>query len=144
MAVIQDADLGDKYWTTTEQVRRRMQLEVQNAEPDYEENIIDATDTVQAWWKEATGLDDADFPDPIPDLIQSATAYMAASEAHLDFAQNVSGENQGDERHVFLEQKAHRKFNNWKAHADLSPESKAKEGIGELGAPRGDLADDII
>jgi len=123
---INDSDLGDKYWCTTSQVRDRFNIEIGNSEPDHKQRIIEATDAMQARWAEATG---DDIPDDLPsspdELLQYATAYLAASQAHLHYAQNIQSENNEDQRHVFLEKQADRQFDLWKAKQDLSPESES-------------------
>lgn len=134
-------------WCTTAMVRQRLKVEIQNQEPDFETEIGEATDSVQSWWLEATGKPTGEIPDDPHDLLQQAAAYQAASEAHLQFAQNVSGENQGDQRHVFLENKASDKFDEWKARADLSPGSDTSDtkGVGTVSkAPSNANTDDII
>jgi hypothetical protein len=151
MAEVQDADLGDgsnqDYWATTAQVRDRLQIEIKNQEPDFETAIIEATDAMQSRWEGATGKTSGDYPADVPSLLQYATAYLAASEAHLHFAANVSGENQGDQKHVFLENKAEQKFSDWKQQADLDAGSEpagSDDGIGSVSGRRGSLTDDII
>jgi len=125
MTEVTDADLGKEKWCTTEQVRDRFQLEIGNQEPDFEGRIVEATDAIQADWAEATGkaIPD-DLPADVPDLLQYATAYEAASQAHLHFAQNISGDNDGDQRHVFLSRKSESMFDRWKKQADLDPGSE--------------------
>jgi hypothetical protein len=126
MSVISDSDLGSKYWCTSEQVRDRFELEVGNSDPDFETRIIEATDEVQAQWAEATGKSiPSELPATPPDLLQYAVAYKAASTAHLHFAVNIQSENDGDERHVFLNRKGDTMFERWKDQADLSPESES-------------------
>lgn len=144
MTVINDSDLDDKYWCTTEQVRDRMEIEVGNSEPDFETRIVEATDAIQADWEEATGKDDTEYPSTVPDLLQYATAYLAASEAHLNFAKNVSGDNNGDQRHVFLEKKSEQKFEKWRQQADLSAESSTDDTVSGVEGRRGSLTDDIF
>jgi hypothetical protein len=143
MAEITDADLGNDNWTTTEQVQDRIRLKIQGENPDFEDAISDATDEVQSWWADATGGDvPDDLPDTVPDLLQSATAYLAASDAHLKFARNVRSTREGgdsDGRHVFLEQKAKKKFEAWKTTADLDIGDSARERSDRIGAETGDL-----
>lgn len=137
MTEVTEADLGDKYWCTTSQVNDRFNLEVGNQVPDHETRIVEATDALQADWADATGkaVPD-DLPASPPELLQYATAYEAASQAHLHFAQNISGDNQGDDRHVFLEQKAQKMFDRWKAQTGLDAEGEAdgeaSESVGGL------------
>lgn len=130
MPSITESDLGDDYWATSEDVQDEFNLEVQNTEPDHEKRIKQATRSMQARWAEATGQEptDANLPDDVPALLRDATAYLAASKAHLAYATNVTGSNNDDNRHVFLEQQADEAFEDWKRMTDLSPES---EGDGE-------------
>lgn len=128
MTEITDTDLSDDYWATTEQVRDRFEIEVGNQQPDFEQRIVEATEAIQADWAEATGgAIPGDLPSDIPNLLQYATADLAASFAHLNFAQNVAGQNNDDQRHVFLEQRSEKMFDRWKKKADLDPESE-REG----------------
>lgn len=126
MAKITTADLGDTYWTTTEDVRDEFNLEIGNQQPDFEKRIKQATRAMQARWAEATGLEPTadNLPADVPDLLQDATAYLAASKAHLAYAKNVSGTNNDDKRHVFLDREADDAFENWKRQADLPPGSE--------------------
>lgn len=106
-----------------------IRLKVGQDDPDYERTIQEATDSVQSMWAEATGrqVGSDDMPTTESDLdrlLRQATAYMAASEAHLKFSQNVRGGNDDGDRHVFLEDKAHDKFDQWKGKADLQPEDE--------------------
>lgn len=118
MAEITDNDLGPKYWTTTAAVREEFNLEIGNQEPDLERRIEQATRRMRAKVRDATGQDPPDQP---PDLLNDATAYLAASLAHQAFAANISGENDGDQRHVFLEDMAMDVFDDWTASADIDP-----------------------
>lgn len=121
MTEITDADLGADYWATTEQVRDRFRLERHNTEPDHERRIVEATDAIQADWAEASGGDiPGDLPDPVPELLQYATAYEAAANAQLQFSQNVSGENSDDQRPADLRSMADRMFSRWEAQADVA------------------------
>lgn len=133
MPEITESDLGDDYWCTSDDVQDEFNLEVSNTEPDHERRISQATRSMQARWAEATGQEptDANLPDSVPPLLQDATAYLAASKAHLAYASNVQGSNNGDQRHVFLEQQADAAFEDWKKKEDLSPESEASGEAGE-------------
>lgn len=127
MPEVTDTDLGDTYWTTTQDVQDEFNLEVSNTEPDHERRIKQATRSMQARWAEATGQEPTaeNLPDDVPELLQDATAYLAASMAHLAYATNVQGSNNGDQRHVFLEQKADQAFEDWKRMEDLSAGSES-------------------
>jgi hypothetical protein len=105
-------------WCLTDDVRDDFNIEIQNQEPDFERRIEQATRRVRAWYVDATGQDAPDTP---PDLLRDATSLLAASLAHQKFAQNISGTNDGDERHVFLEDAARDTFEDWKASAEVDP-----------------------
>lgn len=122
MPEVTDADLGADYWTTTEDVRDEFQLEIGNREGDFQKRIEQATRRVRAWYKDAAGEGPPDQP---PALLQDATALMAASLAHQAFSQNIQGDNDGDQRHVFLEDSARDTFDDWVVDADLDAESGA-------------------
>lgn len=123
MATIEPADLGSTYWCTSKDVRDDFTLEVRNQEPDFERRIERATRRVRAWYEDAAGQDAPNTP---PDLLRDATALMAASLAHQAFSQNISGDNNGDQRHVFLEDAARDTFDDWKAMADLDAGSESE------------------
>lgn len=130
MAEISEGDLGDDYWTTTAKVRDNYDIEIGNERPDFDDRIQQATDRVQAWWSDATGEDvpdDLPAADDIHPLLQDATALMAASLAHQAFSHNISGDNDGDQRHVFLEDSARDTFDDWKTVADLDPGDEATD-----------------
>jgi len=121
MTEISENDLGDEYWCTSDDVQDEFELSVQGSNPDHQSRIEKATRMVQADWADVTG---GQVPDDLPDvtattnaLLRDATAYLAASLAHLKYAQNVQGENDGDERPVFLESKADDAFESWKVVA---------------------------
>lgn len=116
-------------WCLTSDVRDRIRLKVGQDNPDFETEIEEATDSMQSMWSEFSGaaVGSSDMPateSDLPNLLQQATAYMAASEAHLKFSQNVRGQNEDGQRHVFLEDKAQDKFDQWKSQADLDPEDE--------------------
>lgn len=149
MSVIGEADLDGDHWATTEDVREEFQIEVGNQEPDFERRIKQATRSIRARWSDTTGKAVTDAPDTmsdIPELLRDATAYLAASKAHLAYAANVSGQNNGDDRHVFLSNEADRAFDDWVQQADLDAEGDAGDdvGIGTVSGRRGSLTDDII
>lgn len=121
MSTITEADLSVQYWCTSEDVRDEFQLEINNREPDFERRIEKATRRLQAWYEDAAGTDPPADP---PDLLRDATALLAASLAHQAFSQNIAGQNQEDQRHVFLEDAARDTFDDWKVTADLDPESE--------------------
>jgi hypothetical protein len=62
---------------------------------------------------------------------RDATAYLAASKAHLAYAQNVQGSNNDDNRHIFLEQQADEAFEDWKRKEDLTSGSETSGEAGE-------------
>jgi len=149
MAVIGEADLDRDHWATTQDVQDEFQLEVGNQEPDFEKRIEQATRSIRSRWADTTGQPVSEAPDSqdtIPALLRDATAYLAASKAHLAFASNVSGQNQGDERHVFLSREADRAFDDWVQQADLDAEGSTETGagVGSVAGRRGSLTDDII
>jgi hypothetical protein len=130
-----DADLDADHWCTTEDVQDEFELEVGNQELDHAKRIQQATRSMKARWAEATGKPVSEAPatsSDIPDLLQDATAYLAASKQHLAFAQNVSGTNDGDQRHVFLEDAADDAFADWKRQADLDPGSESDGEASEV------------
>jgi hypothetical protein len=118
MATITESDLGGEYWATSRDVRDEFQLEVGNRDPDFERRITAATRRVQAWYHDAAGKSPPADP---PALLRDATALLAASLAHQAFSQNISGDNERDERHVFLEDAARDTFDDWLKQADLEP-----------------------
>lgn len=109
-----DAD----HWTTTEKVRDDVKIQVQNQEPDHEKRIERATRRVRAWYQDASGQEPPDQP---PDMLDDATSLLAASLVHQAFSQNITGDNDGDQRHVFLEDAAQDTFEDWKKQAELDP-----------------------
>jgi len=133
MPEVTDADLGDDYWATSPDVQAEFNIEVRNTEPDHERRIDQATRSMQARWAEATGTEptDANLPDTVPPLLRDATAYLAASKAHLAYAQNVQGSNNDDNRHIFLEQQADEAFEDWKRKEDLTSGSETSGEAGE-------------
>lgn len=140
MTTITKGDLSDDYWCTSEDVQDEFQLEIGNQDPDFEGRIEKATRRVRSWYKDASGDSPPDKP---PDLLRDATALMAASLAHQAYASNIQGENNDDQRHVFLEDSAKDAFEAWKVEAgiDVSGESagEASETItGKSGTISGD------
>jgi hypothetical protein len=120
MAEITSSNLDDEHWATSDGVREYIDIPVKGGEKDVEPFITSATDTVQAWWKRTT---DGDIPDDLPPggsieddhpLLVKATELLAASEAHEANAQNFRSEqDDGQERHVYLERRAESKFDDW-------------------------------
>ena len=120
MAEVTSSDLDDDRWATSDGVQNYIDIPQGGNPKDVETYITSATDSVQAWWKEAT---DGDIPDDLPDaasieedhpLLVKATELLAASEAHEANAQNFrSEEDDGQARHVFLEHRASSKFDDW-------------------------------
>jgi len=132
MSEIKDADLGNKYWCTTQQVRDRFEIEVGNQEPDHEQRIIEATDAMQARWAEATGKTvPDDLPSNVPELLQYATAYEAAYQAHSHYASNIQDNNNDDNRPGRLKSLRDEQFELWRAKEDLTAESEASGEAGE-------------
>lgn len=148
MTEITSGDLDSDHWTTTEAVRDELEIKVGDSQPDYQKRIQQATRSVQADWADVTGKSiPDDLPDQPPELLQDATAYLAASMAHLAFASNVSGQNQGDQKHVFLEQQYDKTFERWVQQADLDAEGTGDDSDGDVSGVagrRGSLTDDII
>jgi hypothetical protein len=111
--------LSDEHWAKSADVRETMEVPTNQGDPvDVEKRISSATDTVQTWWQDATGLD---YPDDLPDtgtletenaLLVRATEYLAASEYHEIKAEAVRADD-GTPRHVFLEDRARDKFEDW-------------------------------
>lgn len=146
MTEIGENDIDSDHWATSDQVRERIQLEFGNKDPDFENRIQNATDSVQADWAEATGKP---VPEELPDdphsLLQAAVADLAASDAHMNFAKNISNDNDGDERHVFLESRSERNFEKWKKTADLEPDSeRGDSGVGSINGRTSSMTSDII
>jgi len=117
---VTSSDLDDDRWATSDGVREYIDIPVKGGDKDVEPFITSATDSVQAWWKRAT---DQDIPGELPDpsslesdhpLLVKATELLAASEAHEANAQNFRSEqDEGQDRHVFLESRAKSKFDDW-------------------------------
>jgi hypothetical protein len=120
MANVTSSDLDDDHWATSDGVLEYIDIPQQGDNPDVETFIVSATDSVQAWWKRAT---DQDIPSDLPDhttiednhpLLVKAVELLAASETHESVAQNFRSEqDEGQKRHVFLEQRAESKFDDW-------------------------------
>lgn len=120
MANVTSDDLSDGLWATSDGVRDYLDIPTQGTQKDVETFIDTATDSVQAWWKRET---DGNIPDDLPDpstieedhpLLVKATELQAASEAHEAEAQNFRSESdEGQARHVFLEERARQKFDEW-------------------------------
>ena len=119
MATITESDLSAEYWCTSEDVQNDYNIEINNEVPDFEGRIKQATRRVQAWYIDASGTPEADVPTDPPALLRDATALMAASLAHQAFSTNITGDNDGDQRHVFLEDAARDTFDDWKSTAEL-------------------------
>lgn len=146
MSKVTDDDIGTDFWATTDMVQDRFTLEINNQEPTHRERIKEATNSIQADWAAATGKS---YPDDVPadppDLLTYAVADLAASDAHLNFAQNIANENDGDERHVFLENRSERHFKKWKQTANLKSDGRDSDyGPGTVRGRSGSLTDDII
>lgn len=124
MAEIAASDLDDDHWATSEGVRDHVELKKKGSPVDVESWITTATDSVQAWWKQAT---DGDVPEDLPEtdnqdpnqfqrdhpLLERATELLAASEAHESKAQNIRSDDDGDDKVAHLEHRAKKKFDDW-------------------------------
>lgn len=124
MGEIDSTELDDDHWATSDGVRQYVDIPVQGSKKDVEPYILSATDSVQAWWKEAT---DGDIPEDLPatdnsdpnqieeenPLLVRATALLAASEAHEAEAQQIRSDEGEDRKHIFLESRAESKFEDW-------------------------------
>lgn len=142
MAEIGSEDLDDDHWATSDGVREYIDIPVKGDQKDVESDITSATDTVQAWWKEAT---DGDLPDDLPDaasieeehpLLVKAVELLAASEAHEKHAQNFRSEEDDDQsRNVFLERRSKSKFKDWVTVAGYgdTDTTQAQEGSPSTG-----------
>lgn len=113
--------LSTDYWATSDGVRDKIDIPHQGDPADVESSIDSATDTVQTWVQDATGWD---YPDELPDpatlatdnpLLVRATEYLAASEEHEKRAEQIraTDDTPTQPRYVFLEERAHSKFENW-------------------------------
>jgi len=128
MPTITESDIDAEYWATSEDVRDEFQLEIGNRDPDFGRRITAATRRVRAWYKDAAG---EAAPAAPPPLLRDATALLAASLAHQAFSQNISGDNEGDQRHVFLEDAAKDTFEDWLKAADLEPGDDTADAAGD-------------
>lgn len=133
MTDVTEDDLGTDYWATSDDVQQEFELSVQGEAPSHRGRIEKATRMIQADWSDVTG---GTIPDDLPDvtddqngLLRDATAYLAASLAHLKYAQNVAGENNDDDRHVFLESMADKAFDRWTSVAEVKPDD-SQDGSG--------------
>jgi len=131
-------------WTTQDEVADIVQVQVQGSEKDYQDEIEDATDTVQSWYIRETDTAESDLPssaDELPDLVEQAVAWEAASEAMFKFSQSVQ---QGDDsnRDESFHRKAKRKFDDWldrrNAGADDS-DVATSSASGRSGSLTGDI-----
>lgn len=131
-------------WTTQSEVAGIVQVQEQGTEKDYQDEIEDATDTVQSWYirETDTAVDDLPSSDAdVPDLVQQATAWEAASEAMFKFSQSVQ---QGDDanRDESFHRKAKRKFDDWVDRRNAGSESSDANSspvAGKSGSLTGDL-----
>jgi hypothetical protein len=142
--------LSDTYWATSEEVRETMEVPTNQGVPvDVDKRIESATDTVQTWWQEATGLN---YPEELPDpgtledenpLLVRAVEYLAASEYHEIKAEAVRADD-GTPRHVFLEERAHSKFDDWvqrNGYDDDSVDDERAPPTSSLGGVSSSLVD---
>lgn len=141
---VTEDDLGDNFWATTDDVQDEFELQVQGGTPSHQSRIKKATRMVQADWSDVTG---GSIPDDLPaitddqnGLLRDATAYLAASLAHLKYAKNVQGDNNDDDRHVFLEQMADKAFDRWTSVADVKPDDSQESSGGDVSGISGAIS----
>lgn len=132
-------------WTTQDEVAGIVQIQEQGAEKDYQDEIEDATDTVQSWYirETDTAVDDLPSTDgDVPDLVQQATAWEAASEAMFKFSQSVQ---QGDDanRDESFHRKAKRKFDDWVDRRNAGS-SQSDTTSSPTSGKSGSLTDDLF
>jgi len=137
--------ISTDHWTTQEAVADKINIQLQDSEKDYTTEIEEATDSVQSWYQDETGVADSDLPSTDADvdsLLQQAAAWEAASEAYFKFSQNVQN---GDDasRDESLHRKARRKFKDWKSSEDVEPESKTDSDLSYSGKS-GSLTSDLF
>lgn len=141
---VTEDDLGTEYWATSDDVQDEFELSVQGEAPSHRTRIEKATRMVQADWSDITG---GTIPDDLPDitddengLLRDATAYLAASLAHLKYAQNVSGDNNDDDRHIFLENMADKAFDRWTSVAEVKPDDSQETSGSSVGGLSGTIS----
>lgn len=135
---------GDN-WTTQDEVADIVQVQEQGTEKDYTQEIGDATDTVQSWYIRETDTAEADLPDSeadVPDLVEQAVAWEAASEAMFKFSQSVQ---QGDDsnRDESFHRKAKRKFDDWVDRRNAGSES-SDSNSSPVAGKSGSLTSDLF
>jgi len=112
---------SDEAWATTEDVRDAFSITAQGTEPEYEDEIQDATDTIQAKWKAATGM--TSLPDyaTLHDLLVQATAYQAVYEYR---SRNLPQESEGQNSRGRFERLSNQKFEAWERQREVSEQNK--------------------
>lgn len=139
-----DSISGD-HWATQGDVADKINIQLQDSEKDYTTEIEEATDSVQSWYQEETGVQDSDLPstaDDLDDLLQQAAAWEAASEAYFKFSQNIQN---GDDasRDESLHRKARRKFKDWTNSEDVDENSETDSDL-STSAKSGSLTGDLF
>lgn len=126
MSVINTID--NDHWCKTDDVRDIIEVPDKGTEPDFESDIKSATNSVQSWYRTHTG--NSSLPNSVPDLLVEATAWAAVSEASFTFGHNFSGQDNGGQqgRVRTAEQKAEKKFDEWKDQRDVDSGEVHTEG----------------
>lgn len=138
-------DISADAWTTQSEVADKVQVQEQGSEKDYTQEIEDATDTVQSWYIRETDSAESELPATeadVPDLVEQAVAWEAASEAMFKFSQSVQN---GDDanRDESFHRKAKRKFDDWVDRRNAGSDS-ADAASSPTDAKSGSLTDDIF
>jgi len=135
---------GDN-WTTQSEVADIVQVQQQGTEKDYSQEIGDATDTVQSWYIRETDTAESDLPSTeseVPDLVEQAVAWEAASEAMFKFSQSVQN---GDDanRDESFHRKAKRKFEDWVDRRNAGSE-ESDSATSPVAGKSGSLTSDLF
>lgn len=138
-------NISQDSWAVQSDVADKVQIQERGSEKDYTQEIEEATDTVQSWYIEETDVAESDLPSSdseLPDLLQQATAWEAASEAMFKFSQSVQN---GDDsnRDESFHRKARRKFDDWKSRQDAGKEKTDTAGT-SVGGRSGSLTGDLF
>lgn len=132
-------------WTKQSDVADIVQVQEQGAEKDYTDEIGDATDTVQSWYISETDTAESALPSTeadVPDLVEQAVAWEAASEAMFKFSQGVQA-GDDDQRDESFHRKAKRKFADWVDRRNAGPDQD-DASTSTSPAKSGSLTDDIF